>query len=275
MLYTIVVAIIVLIGVAAISWVGMILYAVFSALFEKDHDVKVTVAGSRKQAVAPRPQRIDYGNGMRLGRYTAGAYGDALTLAAGGRSEMFCRLVIAYADAKEDVTSRIIDVMAFSTAATPDGEVVPYNLEAFCELRKAKRNFRADRILECAIANTGEGVSDLMSVLLSAPQTVAFERKTAILHTVDLPPVILEYQFRAPTFKRVTVKPEVIGYSEESNGDHRNWTLLFVDGMMEGKTERQRFKAERIQQVWIADHEAGIDDMSRFFLADVIPRENA
>ena len=275
MLYTIVVAIIALIGLAAISWVGMILYAVFSTLFGKEDKVKVTVSGSTKQAVSPRRQRVDYGNGMRLGRYTAGAYGDTLTLAVGGRSEIFCRLVIAYADAKEDVTSRVIDVTAFSTAATPDGEVVPYNLEAYCELRQAKRNFRADRILECAMANTGEDVSDLMSVLLAAPQTASFERKAAILHTVDLPPITLEYQFRAPTFKRITVKPETVGYSEQSNGDRREWKLLFIDVVMEGKAESQRCKADRIQRVWAADHEAGIDDMSRFFLGDVIPRENA
>ncbi|MFT9016437.1 MAG: hypothetical protein ABF990_11965 [Acetobacter sp.] len=275
MLYTIVIAIIALIGLAAVSWVGMILYAVFSALFGKEDTPKVTVTREPKQASVPRRPRVDYGNGMHLGRYTAGAYDQALTPAVGGRTGIFCRLAIAYADARDDMTTRVIDVTSFTVASTPDGEVVPLNLEAFCELRQAKRNFRADRILECAMANTGEDVTDLMSSLSAAPQTVSFDRKTAILRNVTLPAVVLDYQFRAPTFKRVTITPETVGYSEQSTGGNREWALLFIDGVAEGKTETQRFKADRIQQAWIAEHEAGIDDMTRFFLADVIPAKNA
>jgi hypothetical protein len=203
-----------------------------------------------------------------LGRFTAGAYDNALTMAPGGRRNIFCRLVIAYVDAQSEITTRIIDVQSYSVATTPDGEIVPLYLDAFCELRQGKRQFRADRIIECALADSeGDGdVTDLLGVLQKAPDTVTFDRKTTILMPVTKDAITIDYQFRAPTFKRVTITPAVVGYTEQSIGQQRITTLAFIDAFAEGKTTSQRFRADRIQNVWTADDNSPIQDLASFLL---------
>lgn len=267
MIYWTVMAVLGLIAFGVIGWVGIIIYAAVATIFEKDpKQTKVTGTYDRRPARDKAPMRVDYGNGLRLGRYTAGVYGDALTQVDGGKKNIFSRLVITYADAQEDLTARTIDVQSFTLAATPDGEIVPFNLTAFCELRQAQRNFRADRILLAADGATGNDLADLLGTLKTAPNTVSFDRKTAIVQNVITGDVEIEYQFRAPNFKRVKVRPTQIGYTEQAKGNNRERCLLFVDGMMEGKSTPQRFKLDRIQAAFNVENGAEITNLAAFFL---------
>lgn len=267
MIYWTVMAVLGLIAFGVIGWVGIIIYAAVATIFEKDpKQTKVTGTYDRRPARDKAPMRVDYGNGLRLGRYTAGVYGDALTQVDGGKKNIFSRLVITYADAQEDLTARTIDVQSFTLAATPDGEIVPFNLTAFCELRQAQRNFRADRILLAADGATGNDLADLLGTLKTAPNTVSFDRKTAIVQNVTTDDVEIEYQFRAPNFKRVKVRPTQIGYTEQAKGNNRERCLLFVDGMMEGKSTPQRFKLDRIQAAFNVENGAEITNLAAFFL---------
>ncbi|KAA8387062.1 hypothetical protein FOH24_07140 [Acetobacter tropicalis] len=203
------------------------------------------------------------------GRFTAGFSGDDLRPTEGGRNNMYCRLVVGYADAKSDVTSRIIDVQAFTVAATPDGEVVPYNLDAYCELRKAQRNFRADRIVECKLADAEDAesdVKDLMATLMAAPATTICDNQTAIIRPIAMPDLVLDYMFRTPNYRRVNIRPVSFGYTERSRGNRRERTLLFIDGIAEGKTQQQRFRTERIKSVWQAGHENPEGNIAALFL---------
>lgn len=203
------------------------------------------------------------------GRYTGGFTEDDLTQTDGGRSNMYCRLVIGYADANSAVTSRIIDVLAFTVAATPDGEVVPYLLDAYCEMRRDQRHFRADRIVECHLAEADEGeteVKDLLATLMAAPATTVCDDQTAIVQPVSMPDLVLDYMFRTPTYKRVTVQPVAFGYTERSRGNRRERTLLFIDAVAEGKTKQQRFKTDRIRTVWQAGHEDAETNIASLFL---------
>lgn len=273
MIYWTVMAILGLVAFGVIGWIGIILYVAVTTIFGKEtKQTKVTGSYDRRPARDKAPIRVDYGNGMRLGRYTAGAYGDALTQVDGGKKNIFSRLVITYADAREDLTARIIDVQSFTLAATPDGEIVPFNLTAFCELRQAQRNFRADRILLAADGPTGKDLSDLLGALQTAPNTVSFDRKTAILQKVATDEVEIEYQFRAPNFKRVKVRPTQIGYTEHARGNDRERALLFIDGMMEGKDTPQRFKVDRIQSTYRADSGTEITNLAAFFLQKKAPQ---
>lgn len=201
---------------------------------------------------------------FHLGRYTAGAYDNELTMAAGGRTNIFCRLAIGYVDGKDEVTARIIDVLNYSVAATPDGEIVPFYLEAFCEMRQAKRTFRADRIVECS--DEDREVTDLLGILQNAPSTVVFNRKTTIIQPVSMPPITIDYQFRAPNFKRVTINPVVVGYTEQTVGKNRTKTIVFIDAIAEGKTTSQRFSIERIQGIWRTDDNQPVQDLATLLL---------
>lgn len=187
------------------------------------------------------------------GRYTGGFAEDALTPTEGGRTNMYCRLVIGYADAKGAITSRIIDVLSYTVAATPDGEVVAYQLAAYCEMRKDERLFRADRIVECHLAETDAAdteVKDLLATLREAPATTICDDQRAILHPVTMQDLVIEYMFRTPNYRRVTIQPTAFGYTERSRGSLREKTLLFIDGIAEGKMKPQRFKIDRIKAAW-------------------------
>ncbi|MFT9360098.1 hypothetical protein [Acetobacter okinawensis] len=267
MIYWTVMAVLGLIAFGVIGWVGIIIYAAIATIFEKEpKPAKVTGSYDRRPARDKAPTRVDYGNGLRLGRYTAGVYGDALRQVDGGKKNIFSRLVITYADAQEDLTARTIDVQSYTLAATPDGEIVPFNLTAFCELRQAQRNFRADRILLAADGATGSDLADLLGALKTAPNTVSFDRKTAIVQNVTTGDVEMEYQFRAPNFKRVKVRPTQIGYTEQAIGNNRECCLLFIDGMIEGKDTPQRFKLDRIQATYSVDGGEEITNLAAFFL---------
>ncbi|MEG6507999.1 WYL domain-containing protein [Methyloligella sp. 2.7D] len=61
------------------------------------------------------------------------------------------RLALTYEDSKGDRTRRLIVVEKVSRTAA--GE---YCLQAFCELRQARRSFRVDRIVEIIDTRTGE-----------------------------------------------------------------------------------------------------------------------
>jgi hypothetical protein len=267
MIYWTVMAVLGLVAFGVIGWVCIIIYAVVATIFEKEpKPEKVTGSYERPPPRDKASQQIDYGNGMRLGRYTAGAYGDALIQVDGGKKNIFSRLVITYADAREDLTARIIDVQSYTLAATGDGEIVPFSLSAFCELRQAQRNFRADRILLAVDGETGNNLPDLLKALETAPDTVSFDRKTAILMNVATAELEMDYQFRAPNFKRVKIQPTQIGYTEQAHGNGRERTLLFIDGIMEGKDTPQRFKLDRIQSSHLADSGMEITNLAAFFL---------
>ncbi|WP_133058364.1 hypothetical protein [Acetobacter cibinongensis] len=197
-----------------------------------------------------------------LGRCTAGYFDHSLRLTMGGQSNIYCRLGIAYVDAKNEISRRIIDITSYSVAATPDGEVVPYNLEAFCELRQAKRNFRADRIIQCADVESGLDITDLMGTLRAAPHTAQFDRKMAILRPISCGSIVVDYQFRAPNYKRTNITPTTVGYQEHSTGQFRTKTLLFVEGYIDGKDSPQRLRADRISGAWTFPNEAPIPDLA-------------
>lgn len=210
-------------------------------------------------------QKID----VPLGRYTAGFSGDTLTPTDGGRSHMYCRLAIGYADAKNAVTTRVIDVLSFTVAATPDGEVVAHHLTAYCEMRKAQRNFRADRIVECHTAEANDdasSVKDLLSTLMAAPETTAFDNQMAILHPVTMADLVLDYMARSPNYKRITIQPVACGYMEKSRGNLREKTILFIDGIAEGKSQQQRFKIDRIRTIWMAGSDEPVTNIAGLFL---------
>lgn len=212
--------------------------------------------GSSKKAIK---------SNVPLGRYTGGAWGESLTLAVGGRDNIYCRLVIAYNDAKDDLSARIIDVTSFTVAHTPDGEIVPYNLSAFCELRQAQRNFRADRIIECHTEDDTE-VVDLMGTLLAAPESVKFEGKTTILKPLKIGTIDIDYQFRAPNFRRVTITPINAAYQEKTVGQMLNKTLVFIEGFTEEKLEPQRFRISRLRGAWLPDGQTPITDLATYLL---------
>lgn len=256
-----------LIALGAIGWIGVIIYAAVATIFgKKPETAEITDTYQQRSTRDKTPLRVDYGNGMRLGRYTAGAYGDALTRVDGGKTNIFSRLVITYADAREELTARIIEVESYTVAATTDGEIVPFSLNAFCELRQAQRNFRADRILLAADGETGNELPDLLKKLETAPNTVNFDRKTAILMNVETAKLEMDYQFRAPNFKRVKIQPTEVGYTEQGRGNSRELTLLFIGGIMEGKDTPQRFKLDRIQSISLADSGNEITNLGEFFL---------
>lgn len=215
-------------------------------------------SGTRKKAVKSK-------SNVPLGRYTGGAWGDSLTWTIGGRENIYCRLVIAYNDTKDDMTARVIDVTSFTVAHTPDGEIVPYNLSAFCELRQAKRNFRADRIIECHTEADAE-VTDLMGTLLEAPESVKFEGKTTILKPLKIGTMDIDYQFRAPNFRRVTITPINAAYQEKTVGQMRNKTLVFIEGFTEDKIEPQRFRISKLRGAWLQDGQTPITDLATYLL---------
>ncbi|MBS1014466.1 hypothetical protein [Acetobacter persici] len=205
------------------------------------------------------------------GRYTGGFAEDDLTPVEGGRSNMYCRLGIGYADAKGAITSRIIEVLSYTVAATPDGEVVAYQLDAYCEMRKADRLFRADRIVECHLADTDSAdteVKDLLATLRDAPATTVCDDQRAILHPVSMPGLEIEYMFRTPNFRRVTIQPTAFGYTERSRGKLREKTLLFIDGIAEGKTKPQRFKIDRINAAWRIGADKAEPSIAALFLQE-------
>ncbi|ARW48710.1 hypothetical protein [Acetobacter pasteurianus] len=201
---------------------------------------------------------------FRLGRYTAGVQEADLSPTMGGRCDIFCRLTIGYLDAKNDFTIRNIDVLNYTVAATPDGEIVPYYLMAFCEMRQAKRTFRADRILECSTEN--RKVDDLLGVLQKAPESTVFDRKITILQPVTVPAIIIEYQFRAPKFQRITVRSDVVGYTEQKVKTNYIKNMVFIEGRVDEKDDDKLLKADRIQNAWRADNNEPIQDLQSFLL---------
>lgn len=240
---------------------GGIALTILGAIGQYMGKAKPTGGPSKKAIKQPVKEKSN----VPLGRFTCGAHSDSLTETIGGRQNIYCRLVIGYIDAKDDITSRIIDITSFTVAHTPDGEIVPCYLSAFCELRQAKRNFRADRIIEC---NTAEGaeVTDLMGTLMAAPQSMRFEGKTTILKPLQIGTMDIEYQFRAPNFRRVTITPTKAAYQEMTVGQMRTKTLVFIEGFTEDKAELQRFRIARLRAAWLPDGQTPITDLASYLL---------
>lgn len=70
------------------------------------------------------------------------------------------RVKIKYTDSNNLTTLRSIVVKEFDSTPRSDGLIL-----AFCELRKANRSFRYDRIKECIDLETGEVITDVQGYL--------------------------------------------------------------------------------------------------------------
>ncbi|MCI2023627.1 MAG: WYL domain-containing protein [Acetobacter fabarum] len=77
------------------------------------------------------------------------------------------RVIIRYMDGSLDETERTIrpDLLEYTT--DPDGTVQIKYIHAYCELRKAPRLFRYDRLEGAYNADTGEEISNIGALLWS------------------------------------------------------------------------------------------------------------
>lgn len=142
MIFMCIVAVLGMIALAGIWWIGTILYAIVSTLFGKEEtNPKATITVTRNQSASATQ-----------------ADTQILPLKPS-------RMIIHYQDGKNEETERTIRPEQIEYRMQPNGMPDVLYLTAYCELRKQPRTFRVDRIEAAYNADTGEVISNIPAAL--------------------------------------------------------------------------------------------------------------
>ncbi|ANA14189.1 helix-turn-helix transcriptional regulator [Acetobacter oryzifermentans] len=142
MIFLCVVAVLGMIALAGIWWIGIILYAIVSTLFGKEEthpQAKITVTHNQPAATNQE---------------------DTQTLPLKPS-----RIIIHYQDGKNEETERTIRPEHIEYRMRRNGMPDILYLTAYCELRKRPRTFRVDRIEAAYDADTGEVIRNVPAAL--------------------------------------------------------------------------------------------------------------